>query len=43
MENELDVNKKLKLLDQFILNNPELEKIEGMLSDFNVFETLDIL
>ncbi len=30
-------------LEQFILNNPELEKLEGMLSDFNLFETLNLI
>ncbi len=31
-----------ELLEQFILNNPQLEKLEGMLSDFNLFETLNL-
>ena len=43
MDIELNEEQKRKALEQFILNNPELEKIEGMLSDFNVFETLDIV
>jgi len=37
MENEKDS------LEKFILNNPELEKLEGMLSDFNLFETLNLI
>ncbi len=31
------------LLEKFILNNPELERLEGMLSDFNMFETLNLI
>lgn len=37
MENDKDS------LERFILNNPELEKLEGMLSDFNLFETLNLI
>jgi len=29
-----------ELLEDFILKNPELDKLENMLSQFNVFETL---
>jgi len=31
------------LLEKFILNNPELERLEGMLSDFNMFETINLI
>lgn len=31
------------ILEQFILNNPDLERLEEMLSDFNLFETLDLV
>lgn len=31
------------LLEQLILSNPELDKLEGMLSDFNLFETLNLV
>ena len=34
---------KLKVLEDFILNNPELDKLEGMLDHFNVFETLKMV
>ena len=27
-------------LEQFLLNNPELDRLEGLLSQFNIFETL---
>ncbi len=30
-------------LEHFILNNPDLERLEEMLSDFNLFETLDLV
>ncbi len=33
----------LDVLENFILNNPELDKLENMLSLFNVFETLNIV
>jgi len=39
MENEKD----LQELERFILDNPEMEKLEGMLSDFNLFETLSLV
>ncbi len=32
-----------EILEKFILNNPDLEKLDGMLSDFNVFETLNLV
>lgn len=30
-------------LERFILNNPDLEKLEDLLSQFNIFETLNIV
>jgi hypothetical protein len=33
----------IKLLEDFVLNNPELEKLENMLDQFNVFETLNVV
>jgi len=30
-------------LEQFILNNPDLDRLEEMLSDFNLFETLELV
>ena len=32
-----------ELLENFILNNPELDRLENMLSQFNVLETLNIV
>lgn len=32
-----------KALEEFVLNNPELERLEGILDTFNVFETLKIV
>jgi len=32
-----------EILERFILNNPELDRLEGMLSDFNLFETLNLV
>lgn len=31
---------QIETLEKFLLDNPELEKLEGLLSQFNVFETL---
>ena len=30
-------------LERFILNNPELDRLEGMLGEFNLFETLNLV
>ena len=38
-----DNSKEIELLEKFLLDNPELQKLEGMLSQFNVFETLNIV
>ena len=35
--------KEKDFLEKFILNNPELDKLESMLSDFNLFETLNLV
>lgn len=43
MNEENNINSKKEALEQFILNNPDLDKLEGMLSDFNVFETLNMV
>ena len=32
-----------KLLEDLILNNPELDKLENLLGVFNIFETPDIV
>ena len=40
MDDELTSEKEQKVLEQFILNNPDLDKLEGMLSNFNVFENI---
>ena len=32
-----------QLLEEFILYNPELEKLEAMLSEFNLFDTLNMV
>jgi len=31
---------KIECLENFVLSNPELDKLENLLSDFNIFETL---
>lgn len=33
---------EIQMLEDFVLNNPELEQIEKMLTTFNIFETLKI-
>ncbi len=33
-------SKQIETLEKFLLDNPEFEKLEGLLSQFNVFETL---
>ncbi len=39
----MEDNTDIKQLENFILNNPELDKLEDMLTIFNVFETLNIV
>jgi len=34
---------KIELLEKFVLNKPELDELENLLSPFNFFETLDIV
>lgn len=34
---------KEKVLEEFVLNNPDLDKLERMLETFNVFETLNMV
>jgi hypothetical protein len=34
---------EIELLEKFVLNNPELDALENLLSQFNIFETLDIV
>ena len=36
-------SEEIRALEEFVLNNPELERLEGMLDTFNVFETLKIV
>jgi len=36
-------SKELGLIEKLILKNPELDKLVNMLSQFNIFETLDIV
>lgn len=43
MKEEPANNRMIEALEQFILKNPDLDKLEGMLSDFNVFETLNMV
>jgi len=38
-----NISEKEKILEDFILKNPELDKLENLLGVFNVFETLDIV
>ena len=33
---------ELKYLEDFVLKNPDLEKLENLLEEFNIFETLKI-
>jgi len=39
----MDQETDIQALERFVLNNPELEKLENLLSQFNIFETLDIV
>ena len=38
-----DIRDEEKILEEFILKNPELDKLENLLGIFNIFETLDIV
>jgi PD-(D/E)XK nuclease superfamily protein len=41
--NKSDTEEHVDALEQFVLNNPELERLENLLSQFNIFETLNIV
>lgn len=43
MIESLDTKSQKELLEEFILYNPELEKLEAMLGEFNLFETLNMV
>ncbi|MBN1184245.1 MAG: PD-(D/E)XK nuclease family protein [Bacteroidales bacterium] len=43
MNDQSEEDEKIESLEKFILNNPDLEKIELMLGDFNLFETLSLV
>ncbi len=42
MGNKKDID-RIETLERFLLENPELERLEGLLSQFNIFETLNIV
>jgi len=39
----MEDSEEIRALEEFVLNNPDLDKLEGMLDTFNVFETLRIV
>lgn len=39
----MDSDNEIELLERFVLDNPELDKLENLLSQFNIFETLNIV
>ena len=41
--NKLENKKEIELLEKFVLDNPDLEKLEDLLSQFNIFETLNVV
>jgi len=43
LQDEPELKSEIEALERFILNNPELEKLEDLLSEFNIFETLNII
>lgn len=43
LQEESNRKSDVEALERFILNNPELEKLEDLLSEFNIFETLNIV
>jgi len=43
LQEETNPKSEVEALERFILNNPELEKLEDLLSEFNIFETLNIV
>ena len=42
MGNTKDID-RIETLERFLLENPELERLEGLLIQFNIFETLNIV
>lgn len=38
----MDEDLNIKYLENFVLSNPDLDKLENLLSEFNVFETLSL-
>ena len=36
------IEDKEKLLEQFVVNNPDLEELEDLLAEFNFFEVLNL-
>lgn len=43
MTNQSNTFEEEKILEDFILKNPKLDKLENLLEIFNIFETLDIV
>ena len=43
MTNKINISEEEKILEDFILKNPELDRLENLLGIFNVFEILDIV
>jgi len=41
--NQITMKEEKEILEKFILNNPDLERLELMLSEFNLFETLNLV
>jgi len=41
--NEAVSSDEIEALERFLIDNPELDKLEGLLSQFNIFETLNIV
>ena len=39
----MTIDSGIELLENFVLDNPELDKLENLLSQFNIFETLNIV
>lgn len=37
------MEKEKELLEQFVVNNPDLERLENIINSFNIFEALDIV
>lgn len=39
----MDIEEQKRSIEEFVLNNPQLDNLEDLLQEFNVFETLNIL